>query len=102
MADLSAVGFPTLRGRGTECALLDGVVAAIRTSESRTLVLHGSAGIGKTALLNYVAASAADMRLLRATGVESADGACVRVLAPALCTTARSRGATPFRRSVTP
>jgi hypothetical protein len=71
MADLSAVGFPTLRGRGTECALLDGVVAAIRAGESRTLVLHGSAGIGKTALLNYVAASAADMRLLRATGVES-------------------------------
>ena len=62
---------PSLRGRGTECALLDDVIAAIRAGESRTMVLHGEAGVGKTALLNYTVESAAEMRLLRATGVET-------------------------------
>jgi predicted ATPase len=47
------------------------VVAALRASEGRTLLIHGEAGIGKTALLNYVVAAAADMRLLHAAGVES-------------------------------
>jgi DNA-binding CsgD family transcriptional regulator len=61
----------SLRGRSSECALLDDVIGAVRAGESRTLVLHGEAGIGKTALLNYVVESAADMRLLRAAGVES-------------------------------
>jgi DNA-binding CsgD family transcriptional regulator len=71
MADPVAIVSESLRGRGTECAVLDDVIAAIRSGESRTLVLHGEAGIGKTALLNYVVESAADMRLLRAAGVES-------------------------------
>jgi DNA-binding CsgD family transcriptional regulator len=60
-----------LYGRGSECSLLDDVVAALRAGESRTLLIHGEAGIGKTALLNYVVAAAADMRLLHAAGVES-------------------------------
>jgi predicted ATPase len=41
-----------LRGRGSECALLDELVAAIRRGESRSLVLRGEAGIGKTARWN--------------------------------------------------
>ena len=61
----------SLQGRGSECALLDDVIAALRAGESRTLLMHGEAGIGKTALLNYAVASAADMRVLRAAGVES-------------------------------
>ncbi|HET9158959.1 MAG TPA: ATP-binding protein [Myxococcaceae bacterium] len=61
----------SLRGRGSECALLDDVIAAIRDGESRALVIHGEAGIGKTALLRHVAESAADFRLLQATGIES-------------------------------
>jgi DNA-binding CsgD family transcriptional regulator len=61
----------SLQGRGSECALLDDVIAALRAGESRTLLIHGEAGIGKTALLNYAVASAADMRVLRAAGVES-------------------------------
>jgi DNA-binding NarL/FixJ family response regulator len=70
MADLAVTG-SNLRGRATECALLDDAIEAVRAGESRTLVLHGEAGIGKTALLNYAVESAADMCLLRAAGVES-------------------------------
>lgn len=38
-----------LRGRASECALLDELVAAIRRGESRSLVLRGEAGIGSSA-----------------------------------------------------
>jgi DNA-binding CsgD family transcriptional regulator/tetratricopeptide (TPR) repeat protein len=72
MAGGHAVRGPgSLQGRGSECALLDDVIAAVRAGESRALLIHGEAGIGKTALLNYAVASAADMRVLRAAGVES-------------------------------
>ena len=45
-----------LRGRTSECALMDDLVAAVRRGESRSLVLKGEAGIGKTALLEYLIA----------------------------------------------
>src|SRR3954452_23621323 len=61
----------TLRGRARECALLDELVAAIRGSESRSLLLRGEPGIGKTALLEYLAESAPDLTVARAGGVES-------------------------------
>jgi DNA-binding CsgD family transcriptional regulator len=64
-------GPESLRGRGSECALLDDVIAALRVGESRALVIHGEAGIGKTALLSYAVESAADIRVLQAAGVES-------------------------------
>jgi DNA-binding CsgD family transcriptional regulator len=70
MGEFASTG-SSLRGRATECALLDDILDAVRAGESRTLVLHGEAGIGKTALLNYAVESATDMRLLRAAGVES-------------------------------
>jgi DNA-binding CsgD family transcriptional regulator len=62
---------PALRGRGAECAVLDGLVGAIRRGESRSLVLRGEAGIGKTALLEYLISAASDLTVLRAVGVES-------------------------------
>src|SRR4051794_13260616 len=60
-----------LRGRANECALLDDLVWAIRRGESRSLVLRGEAGIGKTALLEYLIASAPDATVVRAVGVQS-------------------------------
>ena len=62
---------PTLSGRADECALLDALVDAIRRGEGRSLVIRGEAGIGKTALLEYLVRSASDLTVLRAVGVES-------------------------------
>jgi len=62
---------PALRGRAGECKLLDDLVSAVRRGESRSLVLRGEAGIGKTALLEYLVASAPDLTVVRAVGVES-------------------------------
>jgi DNA-binding CsgD family transcriptional regulator len=61
----------TLRGRREECAALDGMLAAVRRHESRALVVRGEAGVGKTALLDHAVAQASELRVVRATGVES-------------------------------
>ena len=58
-------------GRADECALLDGLVDAIRQGEGRSLVVRGEAGIGKSALLEYLIRSASELTVLRASGVES-------------------------------
>ena len=60
-----------LRGRSPECTALDGLLTAIRGGESRSLVLRGEAGIGKTALLDYLVETASDLTVARAVGVES-------------------------------
>ncbi len=60
-----------LRGRLTECASLEAHVEAARAGTSRTVVLRGEAGIGKTALLDYVAERSQGCRVIRAVGVES-------------------------------
>jgi DNA-binding CsgD family transcriptional regulator len=72
MADRpAAVGQVKLRGRRSECAVLDGMLAAVREGESRTLVVRGEAGVGKTALLAYLLERASGCRIVRAAGVES-------------------------------
>jgi DNA-binding CsgD family transcriptional regulator len=60
-----------LQGRDRECALLDGLSAAIRHGESRSLMLRGEPGVGKTALLEYLVEGASDLTVVRAGGVES-------------------------------
>ncbi|MDA0159920.1 AAA family ATPase [Solirubrobacter ginsenosidimutans] len=60
-----------LVGRGRERELLDQRLRAVRAGDSSVLVLLGERGIGKTALLEYAAASAGGLRILRAAGVES-------------------------------
>src|SRR3954464_3172381 len=60
-----------LRGRRDERAVLDGLLDEARAGRSSVLVLRGEAGIGKTALLEHAIASASDVTLLRAVGVES-------------------------------
>ena len=52
--------------------MLDGLVDAVRAGESRALVVHGEPGVGKTALLDYLAGQAAPYcRVARAAGVQS-------------------------------
>ncbi|HUA49941.1 MAG TPA: AAA family ATPase [Solirubrobacteraceae bacterium] len=65
------VALGSLRGRADECAQLEVLVGDIRRGESRSLVLRGESGIGKTALLEHLIASASDLIVLRAVGVES-------------------------------
>jgi AAA ATPase domain/Bacterial regulatory proteins, luxR family len=60
-----------LRGRRAELAVLDGLVDAVRAGESRVLVLRGEPGMGKTALLDHLAAQAPGCRVVRAAGVQS-------------------------------
>ncbi|MCW3025722.1 MAG: ATP-dependent transcriptional regulator, MalT-like, LuxR family [Solirubrobacterales bacterium] len=60
-----------LRGRQGELAMLDGLVKAARDGESRVLVIRGEPGVGKSALLDYVAERGSGCRVARAAGVES-------------------------------
>jgi DNA-binding CsgD family transcriptional regulator len=60
-----------LLNRERERAELDGLLADLRSGQGRPLVVRGEAGAGKSALLEYVARSAADMRVVRVTAAES-------------------------------
>ena len=67
----TAVSARRLLGRGSECAALDQLVASVRGGPSRALVLRGEAGVGKSALLEYLMAHASGCDIARATSVES-------------------------------
>src|ERR1700677_4586424 len=60
-----------LRGRRAELRALDELAGAVRTGESRVLVIRGDPGVGKTALLDYLAGRAPGCRVARAAGVQS-------------------------------
>src|ERR1700722_5690027 len=62
---------PALLGRERERAALDGLLGELRLGRGGALVVRGEAGVGKSALLEYVAGAAADMRVAQAAGVES-------------------------------
>jgi DNA-binding CsgD family transcriptional regulator len=60
-----------LRGRRSELEALDRQLQRVRAGQSSVQVLRGEAGVGKTALLNYVAEQASGCRVARIAGVES-------------------------------
>ena len=60
-----------LTDRRSERQVLDRLVEAVRAGESRTLVVHGDPGVGKTVLLDYVAGRARGCRVARAAGVQT-------------------------------
>jgi DNA-binding CsgD family transcriptional regulator len=60
-----------LVGRTKEVGALEDVLTAVRDGLSGVLVLRGEVGIGKTALLDWAAETAGDMRVTRVAGVES-------------------------------
>ncbi|WP_200962255.1 helix-turn-helix transcriptional regulator [Mycobacterium sp. Root265] len=59
-----------LIGRRDECTILDQLVDAVRSGESRALAIRGEAGVGKTALLDYLGVST-EIRIARTAGVQS-------------------------------
>jgi len=60
-----------LVGRSGACGALDELVEAIRHGLSRSLVILGDPGIGKTRLLEYAAQAAGGVRTVRIAGLES-------------------------------
>ena len=60
-----------LIGRRLECRALDRLAGAVRGGESRALVVRGDMGVGKTALLGYLAGRATGCRVARAAGTQS-------------------------------
>ena len=60
-----------LLGRQSECEQLARLVASVKAGQSRVLVVRGEAGVGKTALLEYLLGRASACRIVRAAGVES-------------------------------
>src|SRR4030081_2199101 len=60
-----------LRGRRQERDALARELRRVRAGESSVLVVRGEAGVGKTALLEYVAEQASESRIIRIAGVES-------------------------------
>src|ERR1700678_618751 len=77
-----------LTGRRRECGMLDQLIDAVRAGGSRVLVVRGEPGVGKSALLDYLAGRASGCRVARAAGVESemelAFAGLHQLLAPAL------------------
>ncbi|KRD19669.1 LuxR family transcriptional regulator [Mycobacterium sp. Root265] len=59
-----------LRGRDRDRAVLDNLTAQARSGSSQVLVLRGEAGVGKTALLEYVSEQAAGFNAMRVAGVQ--------------------------------
>ncbi|HYZ57467.1 MAG TPA: AAA family ATPase [Streptosporangiaceae bacterium] len=58
-------------GRRSERGVLDRLIDAVRAGEGQALVVRGEPGVGKTALLDYVAGQASGLRVARAVGVQS-------------------------------
>src|SRR5690349_13269378 len=70
---VAAAGRPRmrLRGRRREQEQLDQLVTGIQSGHSGALVVRGEAGIGKTALLEYLIEQASGCTVVRAMGVQA-------------------------------
>src|SRR5215218_2339245 len=77
-----------LVGRHSECARLESLIDATRAGKGGPLLLRGVPGAGKSALLDFAAARAEDLTVLRAGGVpgeaEVAFAGLLEVLRPVL------------------
>ncbi len=71
MAGSLSSGAVVLRGRGDECAQLDGLREGALEGRGGVLMVRGEAGVGKTALLEYAIESAPTLRVIRVAGIES-------------------------------
>ncbi|MGI5455076.1 AAA family ATPase [Streptomyces sp. CA-249302] len=65
---------PPMVGRQAEREAIGGLLDAVRDGLGGVLVLTGEPGIGKTRLLEYAAATAAELRVVRLTAVEPETG----------------------------
>ncbi|MGA7419311.1 MAG: ATP-binding protein, partial [Acidimicrobiales bacterium] len=61
----------SLIGRDAERGVLDRLLDDVRGGASRALVVHGEAGMGKTALLEYLAGRASDCRVVSVAGAQA-------------------------------
>ncbi len=68
---MAAASPPGFLGRTSERDAIDRLLANVRGGHSGVLAIRGEAGIGKTALLQYVARQASGLRVERVTGVEA-------------------------------
>src|SRR4051812_11192806 len=68
---MSGTRGPGFVGRTSERDVLGGLLAKVRDGESEVLVIRGEAGVGKSALLRYIARQASGFRVVEVTGVEA-------------------------------
>ena len=60
-----------MHGRRVEREALERLLAAVRSGQSRVVVVSGEPGVGKTAVVESAIGSASGFRVLRAVGIES-------------------------------
>src|SRR6476619_4181777 len=73
-----------LLGREREREALDGLLDGARAARGGVLVIHGEAGVGKTALLEYAVEAAPEFRIARTVAIE-AEMELPFAAAPLLC-----------------
>ena len=61
----------SLRGRASECETLRALISTARSGNCQVLVLRGEAGVGKTAMLDYISELASGFRSIHLAGVQS-------------------------------
>src|SRR5690349_25172908 len=60
-----------LPGRERDGAYLNELINRVRDGHSAAIMVHGEAGVGKTALIGEAFGATPDLRVVRAAGVES-------------------------------